>query len=97
MGLNGLLSHLLRTKNVRMLQKHLPLETTRGTSLQPKLLKKLVSMDVRYGYCLPLPLAKATKIPNILIAPMDIQKQNTISEYGPIVPNDCLTRDQSFK
>ena len=69
----------------------------KGASLQPELLKKLISKDVHYGYCLPLPLAKATKIPNILIAPMDIQKQNTISEYGPIVPNDCLTRDQSFK
>ena len=54
----------------------------KGASLQPELLKKLVLKDVHYGYCLPLPLAKATKIPNIFIVPMNIQKQNTIDEYG---------------
>ena len=69
----------------------------KGASLQPELLKKLVSKDVHYGYCLPLPLAKATKIPHILIAPMNIQKQNTIDEYGQIVPKDRLTHDQSYK
>ncbi len=66
----------------------------KGASLQSKLLKKLVSKDVHYGYCLPLPPAKATKIPNILIAPMNIQKQNTIDKYSRIVPKDCLTHDQ---
>ena len=40
---------------------------------------------------------KATKIPNILIAPMNIQKQNTINEYSPIVPKDRLTHNQSFE
>ena len=69
----------------------------KGASLQPELLKKLVSKDVHYGYCLPLPLAKATKIPSILIAPMNIQKQNTINEYGQIAPKDRLTHDQSYK
>ena len=48
-------------------------------------------------YRLPLPLVKATKIPNILIAPMNIQKQNTINEYGRIVPKDRLTHNQSFE
>ncbi len=69
----------------------------KGASLQPELLKLLVSKDVHYGYCLPLPLGNATKIPNILIAPMNIQKQNTIDEFGRIVPKDCLTHDQSFE
>ena len=49
------------------------------------------------SYCLPLPLVKATKIPNILIATMNIQKQSTINEYGRSVPKDCLTLDQSFE
>ena len=69
----------------------------KGASLQPELLKQFVSKDVHYGYCLPLPLGKATKIPNILIAPMNIQKQNTIDKFGWIVPKDRLTHDQSFE
>lgn len=75
----------------------LAFENHKGTLLQPELLKILISKDVHYGYCLPLPLDKATTIPNILIAPMNIQKQNTIDKFGRIVPKDCLTHDQSFK
>ena len=66
-------------------------------SLQPKLPQKLVSKDVRFGYCLPLPLGKARKIPDILLAPMNIQKQNTINKHGRIVEKDCLIQDQSYK
>jgi hypothetical protein len=40
---------------------------------------------------------KAEKIPGILIAPMNIQQQNTIDEFGRIVPKDRQTHDQSFK
>ncbi len=69
----------------------------KGASLQPELLKKLISKDVHYGYCLPLPLAKATKIPNILITQINIQKQNTINKYGWIVPKDRLAHNQNFK
>ena len=50
--------------------------------MQPELLKNLVSKDVHYGYCLPLPLSKATKTPNILIMLMNIQVKNTINKYG---------------
>ena len=69
----------------------------KGALLQPELLKQLVLKDVLYGYCLPLPLGKATKIPHILIAPMNIQKQNMIDKFGQIVPKDRLTHVQSFK
>ena len=31
----------------------------KGVTLQPDLLQKLVSKDVHFGYCLPLPLDKA--------------------------------------
>ena len=64
----------------------------KGASLQPKLLQKLVSKDVHFGYCLPLPLDKARKIPGALLAPVNIQKQNTINEQGRIVEKDCLTQ-----
>jgi hypothetical protein len=62
-----------------------------GALMQPELLKKLVSKDIHFGYCLPLPLTIATNIPDILIAPMNIQKQNTIDEHGRSVPKDRLT------
>jgi hypothetical protein len=65
--------------------------------MQLDLLLQLMLKDVHFNYCLPLPLAKAEKIPNILIAPMNIQQQNTINEYGRIIPKDCQTQDQSFK
>jgi hypothetical protein len=69
----------------------------KGASLQPKLFQKLVSRDVHFGNCLPLPLSKAQNIPGILIGPMNIQKQNTINELGWIVEKDCLTHNQSYK
>jgi hypothetical protein len=69
----------------------------KGASLQPKLLQKLVSKDVHFGYCLPLPLDKTRKIPGALLAPMNIQKQNTINEHGRIIEKDCLIHDQSYK
>jgi hypothetical protein len=65
--------------------------------MQPDLLLQLMSKDMHFGYCLPLPLAKAEKIPDILITPMNIQQKNTINEYGQIIPKDHQTHDQSFK
>jgi hypothetical protein len=64
--------------------------------MQPDLLLHLMSKDVHFGYCPPLSLAKAKKIPDILIAPMNIQQQNTINEFGWIIPKDCQTHNQSF-
>jgi hypothetical protein len=69
----------------------------KGASMQLDLLLQLMSKDVHFGYCLPLPLAKAEKIPDICIALMNIQEQNTINEYGQIIPKDRQTYDQSFK
>jgi hypothetical protein len=77
--------------------KALAIGNHKGALLQPELLKQFLSKDVHYGYCLPLPLGKATKIPNILITPMNIQKKNTINKFGRIVPKDRLTHDQSFE
>jgi hypothetical protein len=58
----------------------------KGASVKPDLLLQLMLKDVHFGYCLPLPLAKAEKIPGILIAPMNIQKQNTINEFAGSFP-----------
>jgi hypothetical protein len=69
----------------------------KGGSLQSELLQKLVSKDVHFGYCLPLPLDKARKIPGALLAPMNIQNQNTIDKHGRIAEKDCLTYNQSYK
>ena len=43
------------------------------------------------------PSQKQQKIKDILIAPMNIQQQNTINEHGQIVPKNRLTHDQSFE
>jgi hypothetical protein len=69
----------------------------KGALMQPDLLWHLMLKDVHFGYCLPLPLAKAEKIPDILIAPMNIQQQNTINKFGRIIPKDRQTHNQSFK
>ncbi len=69
----------------------------KGASVKPDLLLQLMLKDVHFGYCLSLPLAKAEKIPGILIDPMNIQKQNTIDEFGRIIPKDRQTHDQSIK
>ncbi len=69
----------------------------KGALMKPDLLLQLMLKDVHFGYCLPLPLAKAEKIPGILIAPMNIQQQSTIDEFGRIVAKDCQTHNQSFK
>jgi hypothetical protein len=69
----------------------------KGATTQPKLLLKLVSGDVKYGYALPLPLGKIFKIPNVSMAPLNIQLQWTINTLREIIEKDRLTHDQSFE
>jgi hypothetical protein len=69
----------------------------KGTTTQPELLLKLVSGDVKYRYTLPLPLGKIFKIPNVCMAPLNIQLQWTINNLGEIIEKDRLTHDQSFE
>jgi hypothetical protein len=69
----------------------------KGASMQPDLLLHLMLKDIHFGYCPPLPLAKAKKILDILIAPMNIQQQNTINKFGRIILKDRQTHNQSFK
>jgi hypothetical protein len=68
----------------------------RATS-QPELLMELVLGDVKHGYTIPFPIDKATQIPHICMAPLNIQPQWTINELGKIVGKNCLTLNQSFQ
>ena len=68
----------------------------KGAQKKPDLLKELVTNEVIHGYGLPLPLSVLIQIPGTLLAPMNIQAQNTINEFGKIIAKDRLTYDQSF-
>ena len=68
-----------------------------GTVKQQDLLEKLVTDDVIQGFALPLPLDKITQIQGVLLAPLNIQVQNTINECSEIIPKNRLTHDQSWK
>ena len=68
----------------------------KGATSNPELPKKLILKDITHGYGLILPLSKITRIPGVLVAPMNIQKQNTINEMGQVIEKDRLTHDQSF-
>ena len=69
----------------------------KGVSQKPELQKKLVGKDVKYGYSLPIPLSSVRLIPGLCMAPMNIMAQNTIDEFGRIIPKDWLTHHQSWK
>ena len=69
----------------------------KGATEKPELLRKLIEKDISHGYGLVLPLAKIHRIPNILLAPMNVMNQNTIDECGKIIGKDRLTHDQSYK
>jgi hypothetical protein len=69
----------------------------KGAVKQQDLLMKLVTNNVIRGFTLPLPLGKITQISGVLLAPLNIQAQNTINKRGEIIPKIQLTHDQSWK
>ena len=69
----------------------------KGAEKNPALLRELVGKDVKYAYAMPLPLSKMHRLEDFLMAPMNIQKQNTIDEHGMIIEKDRLTHDQSYE
>jgi hypothetical protein len=69
----------------------------KGASSKSDLLKKLISKDVKFGYSLPIPLKSVMQIKGLEMAPMNIMEQNTIDEFGRVIPKDRLTHDQSWK
>ena len=96
-GSNWILSHLDDDERAQDVTDALSFGNHKNATDNPVLLKQLLEQDVKYGFSLPLPLSKLTRIPGILVAPMNIMKQNTINEHGEIVPKDRLTHDQSYK
>ena len=79
------------------LQDALTFGNHKGASKKTDLLLKLIDKDVKYGYSVPIPLESVTRIPGLEMAPMNIMAQNTIGEFGRVVPKDRLTHDQSWK
>jgi hypothetical protein len=69
----------------------------KGAVKQQDPLIKLVKDDMTQGFALPLPLNKIALIPGVLLAPLNIQAQSTINEWGEIIPKDRLMHDQSWK
>ena len=70
----------------------------KGASLQPELLQKLVSKDVRFGYCLPLPLNKTRKIPGLFLPQWtfknrtpstNMEESRKIASHTTKVTNGC--------
>ena len=91
------LEDLDEEKRLSDLRDALDFRNHKGAENDPDKLKKLVSKDVKHGYALPLPLDRIQTIPHVYIAPMNVAKQNTIDEFGNIIPKDRLTHDQSMK
>ena len=68
----------------------------KGAQKKLDLLFELMTKDVIHGYGLPLPLSKLPRVPGAVLAPVNIQAENTINEFGQIIAKDRLTHDQSF-
>ncbi len=82
-------------KNLRIedVNKAIDLGNHKSTTNNPILLRELVEKDVKNGYCIHLLLRKAKLIPNLLLAPMNIQHQNTIDKMGKIIDKERLTHN----
>ncbi len=88
---------ILEEEQIGNVKEALKFRNYKGAESQPELLLKLVSYDVIYGYAIALPLDKVIQLPHVCMAPLNIQAQWTINEFGEIVAKDCLMHDQSFK
>jgi hypothetical protein len=91
------LADISKEERVKDVEEALTFGNHKGAKKQPDLLKLLVNDDVVHGFALPLPLSKNAQIQGTLLAPLNIQVQNTINDTGRIVPKDRLTHDQSYK
>ena len=96
-GLKWPLQPLDEKDRIKDVKEALVFGNHKGAIKQQDLLKKLVTDDVIRGFALPLPLNKITQILGVLLAPLNIQVQNTINERGEIIPKNRLTHDQSWK
>ena len=95
-GSSWSLEDLPVSKKSEDLEEALAFGNHKGAESNPKILKELVEKDVTFGYGLVLPLKELNKVPGVLLAPMNIMKQNSIDELGRIIQKDRLTHDQSY-
>ena len=84
-------------ERVKDLNEVLTFGNHKGALAKPELLLKLIGKDVKYGYSIPIPLKSVKLIPGLKMAPMNIMAQNTIDEFGQVIPKDQLTHNQSWK
>jgi len=91
------LEEISEEDRVSDLQEALIFGNHKGALSNPDLLKKLISKDVKYGYSLPIPLESVMQIKRLEMAPMNIMTQNTINEFGRVIPKDRLTHGESWK
>ena len=91
------LQPLVKDDRIKDVEEALIFGNHKGAVKQQDLLVKLVTDNVIQKFALPLPLDKIAQIPGVLLAPLNIQAQNTINERGEIIPQNQLTHDQSWK
>ena len=68
----------------------------KGASTYPKFYDDLNKSDVLSGFSIPLPLSEIKNIPGLLICPMNVIEQMTISETGEIIEKRRACHDLSF-
>lgn len=96
-GSNPILDGLDFDSRANDLNEALEYGNHKSASEKVDLLRELVEDDVIHAYALPIPRDKLKMMKGALVAPMGIQRQNTIDEHGKIIQKDRLTHDQSFK
>jgi hypothetical protein len=64
---------------------------------KPKLLLKLIGKDIKYSYSIPIPLKNVKLIPGLEMTPMNVMAQNTVNQFGQVIPKNCLIHNQSWK
>lgn len=62
----------------------------------PAVISKSLNAEVRYGFCVVLPLRAIPLIPHSMICPLGIAEQMTIAANGDRIPKQRLTHDQTF-
>ena len=68
----------------------------KGAQKYKSFFTKCLDEDFRHGYSLVIPRLAILKIPNALLAPLNVVDQNTINEHGEIIDKKRLTHNQSM-
>ena len=79
----------------RDLDYHLKRGNHKSASIHADKVKTNLSDDVTHGYSLPLPIAILPRLTDAALAPLGLQVQKTIDEFGKTVPKYRMTHDQS--